>query len=148
MVGDVYEAVSVRCCLGRDSPNRTSNTQPLVEIGERIREMQHDAARGGFDPDSEFEKPLAQRADLRSGELSNSGAQAQFLPQYIGSSSEQHAQLVGQKTGAARAIDLQSVVQLLDAILHIAPIAVDSLVKVPRGSLQVGYNKPLMRCGA
>jgi hypothetical protein len=75
-VGDVYEALSVGCWLGWDGPNRTSNTQPLVEVGKGIREMQHDTAHGRLDPDSEFEKPLAQGADLRGSELTNPGTQA------------------------------------------------------------------------
>src|SRR5579864_5523833 len=87
-VGDLCAAVSLRCWLRRDGANRTSDTQPLVEVRERIRKMQHNAARGGFDPNTEFEKPLAQRVNLRIRKLSNSGAQAQLLPQYVGSRSE------------------------------------------------------------
>lgn len=41
---------------------------------------------------------------------------------------EQDADLVGEKPGATGPVQLQPVVQLLEPILHVAPLAVDPLV--------------------
>lgn len=73
--------------------------------------------------------------------LTASGAQAQLLHQYIGGGSEQHAQLVGEKTRAARAVDLQPMMQFLDAIFDFTASAVNPLVQMPRGSFQVSDHK-------
>lgn len=55
--------------------------------------------------------------------------QAKLLIQNVGGGCEQHAQPIGQKDCAAAAINLQSMVQLPNSVLHIALIAVDFLYR-------------------
>jgi Ca2+-binding RTX toxin-like protein len=142
--GDVQPAVFDQCWLRRDSANSASDAHPVVQIGKRLRHMQHYPAYGALDPDREFEQLLAQRAHLSTRELPDSGVQAQLLPQHIGGSGQQNAQLVGQKARAARTINLQSMVQFLQAILNLAASAVDLLVQVSWRAFQVGHDEALV----
>src|SRR5205814_2726275 len=57
------------------------------------------------------------------------------------SGSQQSPKLVGEKVRAAGAINLHTVVQLLYAVLDISAVAVDLLVQMARGSLQVGDHE-------
>jgi hypothetical protein len=56
--------------------------------------------------------------------------------------------LVGEEVRAARAVDLQPVVELLDAVFHLGPHAIDPFVQMPRGTFQVRNDKTLTRRSA
>ena len=84
--------------------------------------MQHDAAHRALDPDTEFEQPLTQRAHLGMRTLGTVRFQSQLLHQHVRSGGEQYTKLVGEEVRAARAVNLQSVMKLLDAIFHLAGV--------------------------
>ena len=85
-----------------------------------LRQMQHDAPHRALDPGAEFEQALAQARHLRSRAVGAGCGSAQLLHEHIGGCGEQHTQLIGPEVGAAGAVDLQSIMQLFDAILDFA----------------------------
>src|SRR5208282_5735472 len=80
------------------------------------------------------------RANLGAGTGGASSPQAQLLHQDICGGGEQDTELVGPEAGATGAVDLQ-VVQFLDAILDVAPLAVDMFVNPLRALFHIGDDK-------
>jgi hypothetical protein len=70
--------------------------------------------------DAELEQPLPQRGHLRTGAGRARGPESEFLHEHVRCGGEEHAQLIGPEATAARAPDLESVVEFLDPILDIA----------------------------
>src|SRR5882762_775555 len=138
--GDADATVVRRCLLRGNGADRTRDPQPISAVGKRDRQMQHDTAHRALDPDTEFEQPLAQRAHLGACTLATASTQAKLLHQHVGCGGEQHSQLVGEEVRATGAVDLQSMMQLFEAILDFGPHAVDALVQMPRRSFEIGHD--------
>ena len=81
------------------------------------------------DLDAELEQSLAQGAHLGAGEARADSGAADLLHQNVGRRGQRHAQLVGEEPRAAGAVERQAVMQRLDAVLDLAPLAVDPLVQ-------------------
>src|SRR6266403_63828 len=64
-------------------------------------------------------------------ELANA-APPEFLHEHVRGGGEEHAQLIGPEATAARASDLESVVEFLDPIFDVAASAVHLFVNEPR----------------
>ena len=99
---------------------------PSIEVWRRPRQMQDEAADRAADFNAEFEQPVAQPRHLGAGAGGACGAQAEFLHEHVGGGRQQDAQLVRPELAelaAARTVDLQTVEQLLDAVLDIAAIS-------------------------
>ena len=103
--------------------------------------MQHDAAYRALDPYAELEQPLAQGRNLCALAIGADGRGTQHLHQHIGGSGEQDTKLVGPESRATGTVDLQAVMQLLDAVLDLATLAIDVLVEVLGARAQVGDHK-------
>ena len=73
------------------------------------------------------------------------GAQAEFLHEHVGGGRQEDAQLVRPELAAARTVDLQTVEQLLDAVLDIAAGTVDFLVDKARRLAQIGDDEARVR---
>src|SRR6266403_310043 len=139
--GGRADATVIRTCwLCGNGADRTRDPQPISAVGKRDRQMQHNTAHRALDPDTEFEQPLAQRAHLGACTLTTASTQAKLLHQYIGGGGEQHSQLVGEEVRATGAVDLQSMMQLFEAILDFSPHAVDALVQMSGGAIEIGHN--------
>src|SRR5690348_4384813 len=110
--------------LCRNRTEGSGDAPPLGSVGESTWQMQHDAAHRALDAATELEQPFAQGADLRSGARSALSAEAQLLHQNVGGRGEQHPQLIGEEARAAGAVDLEPMMQLLDAILDLSATAV------------------------
>jgi hypothetical protein len=82
--------------------------------------MEDDAAHGADNPDAEFEQALPQRAHLRAGAGRARGPQPEFLHQDVRGGGEEHTQLIRPEASAARAPDLEALVELLDPIFDVA----------------------------
>src|SRR3569833_2669418 len=121
--------------------NAAGDAHPIISVDERERQMQHDAAHRTLDPDTEPEQAIAQRAHLGACALTSSGAQAQLQHQHISGGGQQHAQLVGHESRATRAVDLQSVVQLFNPVLHLTASTVDLLIQLAWPAGEVGDDK-------
>ena len=104
---------------------------PVIAVDAGGGQMQHDSSHGGLDPRAELRQMFAQGADLGRTEGGARGSQAQLLVEHIGRGGQKPPQLVGQEAGAAGAVDLQAVVQLLDPILDVGAGAVDHFIQMP-----------------
>ena len=80
--------------LCRHSANGAGEAQPVVEVGEGFRQMQHDASYGAFDRRAEFEQPFQQYPYLGAGTLATASTDAQLLHQHVIGRGQQDAQLV------------------------------------------------------
>jgi len=128
-----------------DSGSRADRPRELPPRGEPRADrgqVQHDAAHRVLDPDGELDQPLAQRGDLRVRTGGAAGAALEFLEEHVGGQAQEDAELVGQKPRAAGPVHVQPVMQLLEPILHIAPLAVDLLVDCLRRTGEVGHDEP------
>src|SRR5204862_1785979 len=67
---------------------------------------------------------------------------ADLLHQHVRGGCQQHAQLIGKEPRATRAVERETVVELLDAVLDLTPLAVDPLVHPTRSALEVGDHEP------
>ena len=83
--------------------------------------MQDDAADRDDDLDAEREQPVAQPGHLGAGARGARGSQPQFLHQDKGGGGQEHAQLIGPEATAARAPDLETVMEFLDPVFNVAP---------------------------
>ena len=88
--------------------------------------MNHHAAHGADHASPQLQQPLAQGPDLGASAPRPRCASPQLL--------HQHPQLVRPETGATGAVDLQALVQFLDAVFKVAALAVHLLVNPLRGS--------------
>ncbi len=104
------------CGSGRGGTKRSGDRAPLIGIGCRAGEVDHDAAHRHFNPRAQFQQAQPQCAGLGTAAGCPACMQAQLLEHDIGRR-HQHAQLVGQETGATGAINIQALLQLLDAVL-------------------------------
>src|SRR6267378_5699518 len=102
---------------------------PRVEIRCRGREMEDDAAHGDNHVDAQFEQPLAQPRHLGARTRGARGPEAEFLHEDVRGGREEHAQLIRPEATAARAADLQPLVQFLDPIFDVATRAVDAFIE-------------------
>lgn len=78
---------------------------------------------------------------LGAGAGGAGGSEPQFLQEHVGGGRQQDPQLVRPEPAAARAVDLQAVVQFLDAVLDVAAPAVDLLVDEAWRLAQIGHDK-------
>jgi hypothetical protein len=92
--------------------------------------VQHQSAGGTFHPHGQLEQALAQPADLGGGEAGPLRPQPQLLKQDIGSGAEQDPELIGEKARATGAVNVQTVIQFLDAQFDEGPLTVDLLVEL------------------
>ena len=83
------------------------------------------AADRANDVHAQGEQPGAQPRHLGAGTGGARRAQPACLQQHVGRGGEQHAQVIGPEAPADRAVDLQTIEQLLDAVLDVAAGAVD-----------------------
>src|SRR5712692_3222659 len=111
---------------------REGDVTPDVEEGRRGRQMEDDAAHRPDDMDAELEQALTQRGHLRAGAGRVRGPQPEFLHEDVRGGGEEHAQLIGPEATAARASDLESVVEFLDPIFDVAAGAVHLFVDKAR----------------
>src|SRR6266496_126708 len=111
---------------------REGDVTPDIEEGRRGRQMEDDAAHRSDDMDAELEQPFTQRGHLSVGAGRPRGPQPEFLHQHIRGGGEEHAQLIGPEATAARASDLESVVEFLDPIFDVAAGAVHLFVNETR----------------
>src|SRR6266496_4644575 len=118
--------------LAAAGAEREGDVTPGIEEGRRGRQMEDDAAHRRDDMDAELEQPLTQRGHLRVGAGRPRGPQPEFLHQHIRGGGEEHAQLIGPEATAARASDLESVVEFLDPIFDVAAGAVHLFVNESR----------------
>ena len=100
--------------------------------------MNHHPAHRNHHLSAQFQQPFAQGPHLRPRASGPRRPQPQFLHQNVGSRRQQYPELVGQELRAARAVDLQALVQFLEAVLDFAPLAIDLFVNPARALLQAG----------
>ena len=89
----------------------------------------------------QFEEPVAQPRHLGAGTGGARRAQPEFLHQHVGGGGEEHAQLIGPKATATRAVDLQAIEQLLDPIVDVAAGAGDPFIEEARRLAQIGHDE-------
>src|SRR5216684_2359351 len=77
-----------------------------------------------------------------AGGADRTRAALELLEEDIRGQAQQDAELVGQKSRAAGPVHLQPVMQLLEPVLHVAPLAVDLLVDGLGRAGQVGHEEP------
>src|SRR5271156_7071734 len=98
----------------------------LAEAGQEREgsgQMDDDAAHRAQHARAELQQALSQGPHLRSRALGPGGPQAQFLQQHVGGRRQQHAELIGPEIGATGAVDLESLVQLLDPVFDVPALA-------------------------
>src|SRR5438034_348481 len=115
---------------------------PGPEPREGRGQVQHNAAYRALDPDGELDQPFAQRGDLRVRTGGAAGAALELLEEDVSGQAQEDAKLVGPKPRAAGPVHLQPMMQLLEPVLHVAPLAVDLLVDRPGRVRQVGHDEP------
>lgn len=89
---------------------------PVVAERERRRQVQHDASHRQHHLGAELEHVLAQGGDLGPGPAGVRRPEPQLLQQDIGGGGQQHAQLVGEEARAARAVDLEAMMEFLEPV--------------------------------
>ena len=113
----------------------------MTKAGEerkRDGKMNHHPAHRNHHLSAQFQQPFAQGPDLRPRACGPRRPQPQFLHQDVGRRRHQYPELVGQELRATGAVDLQALVQFLNAIFDFAPLAINLLVNPARALLQVG----------
>src|SRR6516165_7403280 len=105
---------------------------PGGEPAARGGQVHHDAPPRALDPGGELEQPLAQRADLRPGTGRPPRLGLQALEEDVRGEAEEHPELIGQEAMAARPVQCQPLMQLLEAILQVAPPTVDRVDRLRR----------------
>lgn len=114
-----------RCEPERQSARRGAEAvcdqPPRGEVRVRAGQMEHEATDGADSGGAELEQGFPERADLRASEGRPVGPQPQFLHHDIGRRRQEHTEVIGPEARAARAIDLEPVVEFLDAILNVPP---------------------------
>src|SRR6266851_10028405 len=124
--GSSSERISPAASAG--GADRTREVLPRRAPGKGRRQVQYDAAHRALDPHRKLDQPLPQRGDLGVGAGGAARAALELLEEDIRGQAQQDAELVGQKSRAAGPVHLQPVMQLLEPVLHVAPLAVDLLV--------------------
>src|SRR6266852_9971057 len=109
--------------------------------------MQDDAADRDDDVDAELEQSVAQPGHLGAGIRGARGSQPDLLHEDERGGGQEHAQLIGPEATAARAPDLQSVVEFLDPVFDVAPGTVHTLVDEPRRLAQIRDHKAWVVAG-
>jgi hypothetical protein len=125
-------------CLRAQGP---SHTVPLAQEREGSGQVQDDAANGDDDMSSELYQSLAKSGHLCSGTGGSLRSESQFLHEHVGGRCHQDPELVGPELGAARAVDLQPVVELFDPVLDVSPVTVGRIHSLC-GASQVGNDVP------
>ena len=123
------------------SAEASGDALPVVAVDAGSGQMQHDAPYGGLDPGTEFHQMFAQGVDLGRAERGACGPQAQLLEEHVGGGGQKPPQLVSEEAGATGAVDLESVVQLLDPILDVGAGAVDHFIQMLWRLLEVGDHE-------
>jgi len=90
--------------------------------------VEDDPADGDDHLRANLEKAVSEGPDLGSGAGRSSGAEPQLLHEDIGGGGEQDPKLVGPEAGATGPVDLQAVMEFLDAVLDLPTAAIDLLV--------------------
>src|SRR5713226_2953499 len=121
---------------------REGDVTPGVEEGRRGRQMEDDAAHRPDDMDAELEQALTQRGHLRAGAGRVRGPQPEFLHEHVRGGGEEDAQLIGPEATAARAPDLESVVEFLDPVFDVAAGAVHLFVDEARRRPKIRDDEP------
>ena len=107
-----------------------------------MRETDDQASGGGTHLSAELQQPFPQDGDLRARAGRVLRVTAECLHEDVGGGREQHPELVGQEPRATRPVDLQAVLELLDAVLDVSTLAVDPLIDRSRGAVaQVGDHE-------
>ncbi len=102
--------------------------------------MNHNTSDGDFNSNRELEKPSANRAHLGMGAVTVPGLRLDLLQEHVGGGGQQDPELIGQKAAATRPVHREIVLQLLDSVLGIAPLAVE-LVHILGRHLQIGHDE-------
>ena len=82
--------------------------------------MEDDPADGLDDTRADLEEAVTERRDLGPPELRALRAEAQLLEEDVGGRRREETKLVPEEARAARAVELEAVVKLLDAVLAVA----------------------------
>jgi hypothetical protein len=82
--------------------------------------VEDDASHRDDDVDAQCEQPFAQSRHLGARTGGTRGAQPEFLHQDIRGGREEHAELIGPKAPAARAAEVEPVVEFLDPVFDVA----------------------------
>src|SRR2546425_4254609 len=133
--------MTTEAVLAGTGAERERDVTPRVEVRRRGREMQNDAAHGDDHVDAQFEQALAQPRYLGARARGVRGPQAEFLHEDVRGGREEHAQLIGPEATAARASDLEPLMEFLDPIFNVAAGAVDVLVDEARRLPEIRDDK-------
>lgn len=130
-----------RLSLGRSSAERPRDALPLVSIGHVLGQMQYQSAHRRMNPCAEFDQFVTQGTHLRTLKWGAFGRQPHFLHQHVSRCGNQRAGLVRPEARAAGAVDLHSMVKLLDPIFDLTAPAVNPSVQISRRACQIGHDK-------
>src|SRR5512139_2214303 len=111
-------------------PERERHGLPQGQPGEGAGEVQDDPAGRDLHAGPEFEEPLAERPNLEARRWGRGQPLPQPLEQDVGRGGEEHPEGVRPEARAARPVEAEAGMQLLQPVLHVAPLAVD-LVYAP-----------------
>ena len=131
MTGEAAELSATDGESGRDAPEGFEERVGLGKMKDEATDRGHNAA-------TDLEQFLAKGLDLGSRKACPCSPVSEFLHEHIGGAGHQDAELVRPEVRAARPIDLESVLEFLDAVLDLPSGAVDPLVDVPGRAAQVG----------
>src|ERR1700740_2238599 len=84
------------------------DASPLVLVGCRAWQMQHDAAHGALDAGAELQEPLTQGRHLRTRQACAGRTAAQLLHEQVSRGGQQDAQLNGEEARTAGAGGLRT----------------------------------------
>src|ERR1019366_9435015 len=132
---DDRERVEGLSARGSESPGDLSEA---VEKRERDGKRNHPAAHRNLHLRTQLQQPFTQRPRLRPGAGRPRRSQPQFLHQHISGRRQQHAELVSPEFRTTGAVDLQSLMQLLEAVFDFSALTINLLVDPPRTLLEVG----------
>ena len=120
------------------SGHRAEEKLPGIAAGH----LYDEAADRAFDPGADFEELESNGADVRSFQFRAREADpADVRHQDIGAGGQQHTELVGDEVMATGAIREQTELLFLDAIFHVAALAVNVFVKKACIVREIGDNE-------
>src|SRR3989442_9067232 len=126
----------------RPRAERARNDVPSIEEWVRRREVKHEATHRHHHLSSQLEQTLTERLNLCPCTGGPSGSPTQLLHHDVRRGGHEDPKLIRPEPGAARPVNLQPTLELLDAVLHVPALAVHLLVDRPRPPTQVGHDEP------
>lgn len=122
--------------------DRAGEMLPRRAPGKGRRQVQDEATYGAIDPHRELAQPLTRRDDLRVGAGSAARPTRSSWNRMYAPRVSRTRNWLGRNREPLGPVDLQPVMQFLELVFHIAPLAVDLLVNGLGRAGEIGDDEP------